>query len=159
VCSWKFGVLLTVSIIIKYAVNPARLVSAQAFSLVANGNVVSGAATAMQQLQSGSFIFETRRPSVCVARVFAFSQRLQEQKQTPSASDITLFSLPQVQQRPNTCSIQASAPYKPGKILQLQPQLAAQNALSRLHVALAMVLGAPMQVRTEFFCSDASVAV
>jgi hypothetical protein len=149
---------VTIYIIIKYAVNPARLVSAQAFSLVANGNVVSGSATAMQQLQSGSFTFETRRPSVCVPRVFAFSQQLQEQK-TPSASDTTLFSLPQLQQRPKTCSIQASAPYKPGKMLQLQPQLAAQNALSRLHVALAMVLGAPMQVRKEFSCSDPSVAV
>ena len=130
--------------------NPARLVSAQAFSLVANGNVVSGAAPAMQQLKSGSFLFETRRPSVCVARVSLFLSDCRNKK-TPSASDITLFSLPQVQQRPNTCSIQASAPYKPGKMLQLQPQLAAQNALSRLHVALAMVLGAPMQVRTEFF--------
>jgi hypothetical protein len=49
-------------------VNPARLVAAQAFSLVANGNVVSGAQTAMQQLQPGAFAFETRRPSMCVCK-------------------------------------------------------------------------------------------
>jgi hypothetical protein len=52
--------------LIKHAVNPARLVSAQAFSLVANGNVVSGTATAMRQLQPGTFSFETKRPTVCV---------------------------------------------------------------------------------------------
>jgi hypothetical protein len=31
--------------------------------------------------------------------------------------------------------------------LPLQPELLALNALSRFHVALAMALGAPMQVR------------
>jgi hypothetical protein len=69
----------TTSMFMKYAVNPARLVSSQAFSLVANGNVVSGAATSMLQLQPGSFAIETRRPSVYAA----FRQMLFQQLITP----------------------------------------------------------------------------
>jgi hypothetical protein len=59
---------------------------------------------------------------------------------------LLVSSLAQVQQRPATCSIQASVPYKTGVVLPLQPQLAARNALSRFRVALSMLLGAPMQV-------------
>jgi hypothetical protein len=62
----KLRFFCAASILIKNAVNPARLVSAQSFSLVVNGNVVSGAPTAMLQLQPGAFTFETRRPFMCV---------------------------------------------------------------------------------------------
>jgi hypothetical protein len=70
------------SIFINHAVNPARLVTAQAFSLVASGNVASGAATAMLQLLPGSFAFETRRPAVYVARFFASSHEMLLQQLT-----------------------------------------------------------------------------
>ena len=79
------------AMLIKYAVNPARLVSAQAFSLVANGNVVSGSATAMRQLQPGTFSFETKRPNVCVcARSYVCDQILQLKPDNRFSFDILM---------------------------------------------------------------------
>jgi hypothetical protein len=100
----------------------------------------------MMQLQSGAFTFDTKRPFLCVHSSFRLLEAIAVLSIDFSLPALNPPRLPQLQQRPNLCNIQANAPYKPGNALPLHPQLVAHDALSRFHVALVMVLGAPMQV-------------